>query len=81
MNRILVLIVLALTIERGLSSPAAEPANPESNPKARAILNFIASLPQRSDKRLVSGQFCDFGQGAKLARARMPSRRPVTGPQ
>ena len=66
MIRILVLTVLALTFDRGLTSSAAEPANPETNPKGRAILNYIESLPQRSDKRLISGQFCDFGQGAKL---------------
>ena len=66
MNRILVLTALALTIDRGLISSAAEPANPEANPKACAILNYIESLPQRTDKRLISGQFSDFGQGAKL---------------
>ena len=66
MLRILVLTALALTFDRGLISSAAEPANPKANPKVRAILNYIESLPQRSDKRLISGQFCDFGQGAEL---------------
>jgi mannan endo-1,4-beta-mannosidase len=43
---------------------ALEPANPNTNAKARAILNYFQSLSNRSDKRVVSGQFTNFGQGA-----------------
>jgi mannan endo-1,4-beta-mannosidase len=46
---------------------ALEPANPKASPRARAILNYLEKLPQRADKRLVSGQFTDFGPSAKLA--------------
>ncbi|MGA2616692.1 MAG: glycosyl hydrolase [Thermoguttaceae bacterium] len=53
-----------------LGSPAAhglEPANPKANAQARAILNYLEGLPQRADKRLLSGQFTDAGPTAKLA--------------
>ena len=66
LNRILVVTVMALTMDRGFRSSAAEPANPDTNPKARAVLNYIESLPQRRDKRLISGQFCGAGPAAKL---------------
>ncbi len=45
---------------------AAEPANPHANPRARAVLNLLESLPGRSEKRLLSGQFAGFGTGALL---------------
>ena len=45
--------------------PLPSRQTPRPIPK-RAILNYIESLPQRSDKRLISGQFCDFDQGARL---------------
>ena len=50
------------------SSPAlaAEPANPQAGKKPRAILDYIESLPQRADKRLISGQFCDAGPRARI---------------
>jgi mannan endo-1,4-beta-mannosidase len=43
-----------------------EVSNPESNPKAKAILTYFQSLDTRGDKRLVSGQFANFGGGASL---------------
>jgi mannan endo-1,4-beta-mannosidase len=49
------------------SAWALEPANPKANAKARAILNYLERLPQRSDRRLLSGQFTDAGPTAKLA--------------
>ncbi len=45
---------------------ALEPANPQANAKARAILNYFQSLSARQEKRLVSGQFTDFGRPASL---------------
>jgi mannan endo-1,4-beta-mannosidase len=45
---------------------ALEPANPATNPKARALLNYLDGLSARTTKRLLSGQFADFGQGAGL---------------
>jgi mannan endo-1,4-beta-mannosidase len=47
-------------------TPAAEPANPETNAKARAVLNYFEKLLGRPEKRLVSGQFAGFGSGASL---------------
>ncbi|MDD2763521.1 MAG: glycosyl hydrolase [Opitutaceae bacterium] len=48
-----------------LSPPAAEaalaPANPQVNPRARAVLDFIGSLETRPDKHLLSGQFTNSG--------------------
>ena len=43
---------------------ALEPANPKTNAKARAILNYLQQLPERADKRLLSGQFNGCGPGA-----------------
>ncbi len=44
----------------------APPANPAANPQARAVLAYFQGLGGRSEKRLVSGQFTDFGNGASL---------------
>jgi len=46
---------------------ALEPANPNTNAKARAILNHLERLSSRTDKRVLSGQFTNYGQGANLA--------------
>jgi mannan endo-1,4-beta-mannosidase len=51
----------------GLLAHALEPANPQTNAKARAVLDYLDKLPQQSERRLISGQFTDFGPGAKLA--------------
>ena len=58
------IVLLAASIE---SAFALEPANPAANAKAQAILNYLEKLPQRADKRLLSGQFTDTGPNAKLA--------------
>lgn len=58
-----VAIVCGLAFDGAL---AAEPANPETNPRARAILAYLEKLSGRTDKRLVSGQFAGFGSGASL---------------
>ena len=60
---IAVLVLVSLQADRGT---AAEPADPHANPKARAILNYLESLPETSEKRLASGQFAGFGSGASL---------------
>ena len=51
----------------GIAGPACglEPANPKTNAKARAILSYLEKLPERTDKRLLSGQFDGCGPGAK----------------
>ena len=45
---------------------ALEPANPNANAKAKAILNYLHSLRTRQDKHLVSGQFAGTGRGTNL---------------
>ena len=45
---------------------ALEPANPKTQPEARAILNYFESLAKKPDHRIISGQFSDFGKGAGL---------------
>jgi mannan endo-1,4-beta-mannosidase len=46
--------------------PAAEPANPATDARARAVLDYLETLQGRTGKRLVSGQFAGFGSGASL---------------
>lgn len=43
-----------------------EPANPDANAKARGILNYLDGLEKKSEKHMISGQFTEFGNGAKL---------------
>jgi hypothetical protein len=50
----------------GVAANALEPANPDANPKARAIFHYLQGLSQRTGKRLVSGQFTGFGRGTSL---------------
>ncbi len=60
-------IALPLTTLLLFSACAAEPpANPRANSKAKAILLYLQSLEPRTDKRLVSGQFSNFGAGANV---------------
>lgn len=49
-----------------LAGPADEPANPNANAKTKAVLKYFQSLEARTEKRLLSGQFSNFGNGANL---------------
>jgi mannan endo-1,4-beta-mannosidase len=49
-----------------LAAPAAETANPNANAKTKAILKFFEDLSVRQEKRVLSGQFTDFGNGARM---------------
>jgi mannan endo-1,4-beta-mannosidase len=49
----------------GCRTPQA-PANSHSNTRARAVLTYFQSLEARPDKRLLSGQFSNFGGRANL---------------
>ena len=60
-------IAAMLLIAGAGSARALEPANPKTNAEARAILDYLEGLPQRADKRLLSGQFTNAGPTAKLA--------------
>jgi mannan endo-1,4-beta-mannosidase len=44
--------------------PDQPPANPKASPAAQAVLKFIQGLQNRPDKKLLSGQFTDFGTNA-----------------
>jgi mannan endo-1,4-beta-mannosidase len=51
----------------GQTWAASSPANPQATAKARSMLAYLAGLPDRADKRVVSGQFTDFGFGSNLS--------------
>jgi mannan endo-1,4-beta-mannosidase len=63
-NWVLFLLVAALPMSGCRTSPA--PANPHTNDRARAVLEYFQSLEARPDKHIVSGQFSNFGDGANL---------------
>ena len=79
MNRIFLLPVVVLLVHASLLAHALEPANPHTNAKARAILNYLEKLPQQTEKRLVSGQFTSYGPVPTWPTARMRSTRLGTG--
>ena len=66
MKNIYCFLVIASLASACFADAAQEPANPNSNAKAKALLKYFQSLDARTDKRLLSGQFVDFGNGANL---------------
>ena len=58
--------VLAL-MSAPLIGAAGAPANPQASARTRAVFDYLASLEPRTDKRMLSGQFTDFGSRADLA--------------
>jgi mannan endo-1,4-beta-mannosidase len=48
------------------ASWAVEPANSHSTPQTRATLEFIASRANQAESHLISGQFTNYGTGAKI---------------
>ncbi|HUA38560.1 MAG TPA: glycosyl hydrolase [Candidatus Sulfopaludibacter sp.] len=58
-------LLLAAPLASGCRTPQA-PANPAANVRAKAVLRYFQSLETRSDRRLVSGQFSNFGDRANL---------------
>jgi mannan endo-1,4-beta-mannosidase len=60
-------LLLLLTCALAGSARSADgPANPNANAKARATLKYFQGLADRKDKRVLSGQFTNFGRGANL---------------
>lgn len=43
-----------------------EPANRQANPQVKAVLEYFYSLAGKTDNRIISGQFTDFGNGSNL---------------
>lgn len=66
MKLVFPLLLLVLSAALGGSAPALEPANPNANPKARAVLNYLQGLEGRQDSRLLSGQFAGAGRTTTL---------------
>ena len=58
---LIVMVGLALNAS---GSPDQPPANPKASPATCAVLKYIQGLQDRTDKRLLSGQFTDFGTNA-----------------
>ena len=59
------LLFLLLGIASCLAgSPNQLPANPNASPAAHAVLKYIQGLQDRPEKRLLSGQFTEFGSVA-----------------
>jgi len=49
-----------------MAASPADPADPAANPKARAVLSYFQGLSGRKEKRILSGQFSNFGNGASV---------------
>jgi len=60
-------LALALLVLGTAVLHAAQPANPNTNARARAILDYLAGLEARTENRVISGQFTDFGDNGTLA--------------
>src|SRR4051794_18523570 len=75
MNWTPILTGLGLLLTCGALS-SAEPANPNASAKTRAVLNYICSLANRADKRILSGQFADFGDGTSPKLVNHTHERP-----
>jgi cephalosporin-C deacetylase-like acetyl esterase len=61
----LLLFGAAVGVSQVLAAPI-QPANPNIQPRARAVLEYLAGLESRSDQRLLTGQFADFGVPTNL---------------
>ena len=61
-----IVLALMMTIGACLAARTAEPANPKATPQVRTILNYFHELSARKEgRRILSGQFSDFGNGAE----------------
>jgi len=58
------LLLLVASSLSAIGSPTQPPANTNASPAAQAVLKYIQSLPNRADKKLLSGQFTEFGTNA-----------------
>lgn len=64
MNRAFSLLLGAVLVPASFAGTTEDSANPNANAKAKAILGYFQSLGPRTSKRVLSGQFTDFGNGA-----------------
>ena len=61
-----VLLLLLGFGSKVLGGETQPPANTNASPAARAVLQYVQGLQGRSEKRLLSGQFTDFGTNAAV---------------
>jgi mannan endo-1,4-beta-mannosidase len=65
--RVAIRVVLALCLLLGsFSTFGSDPANGKASAQARKVLDFFHSLEGKKEKRILTGQFSDFGHGANL---------------
>jgi beta-mannanase len=75
MKKVFLLLLLVTMSGLAVNSRAQEfsgqatPANPNANPTARAILDYLYQLPSQSQNRVISGQFGSYGDGTSYATA------------
>jgi len=69
MKPILTSLLLCSLLSSGFAASPTDPANPKATASARAILKYFQTLsatPPDAGRRVLSGQFTDFGPGANL---------------
>jgi mannan endo-1,4-beta-mannosidase len=59
------LAVALLFLSPSQSARGSDPETPDAH--ARSVLHFLETLPPKDDKRLISGQFTNYGSNATLA--------------
>ena len=65
MSRAVCLATLWLCHAALAAEPASPPADPQLNPRGRAILAYFQALQADPELKLLSGQFCSFGPTAR----------------
>jgi mannan endo-1,4-beta-mannosidase len=61
-----VLVVTFFVAANLAGAAVVHTANPYATARTQAVLEYLTGLEGRADKRLLSGQFTDFGPGANL---------------
>ena len=66
MKKTCCILFAVILVSACLADTGQEPANPNVNAGAKAILKYFQGLEARADKRLLSGQFSNSGNRANL---------------
>ncbi|NLH15612.1 MAG: family 16 glycosylhydrolase [Phycisphaerae bacterium] len=64
MKRVVMLMLSAVMFVP--SAQAAEPANRKSNPRVKVVLDYFYSLSDKTENKILSGQFTNFGDSSNL---------------
>src|SRR5437868_1085000 len=79
--RLLAVLLAACLVTTARAADATAPADPDLNPRGRAILGWFQELSASPDLRLVSGQFLGWTGGGSLEEVekihRATGRRPA----